>query len=229
MASPGSDEGAPNADGEQPGDGTLPSWEAMVVVGRIGRAHGLRGDVLIHPETDFPETRFAEGATVYARPGRTVLPLTIAGSRVHAGRPMVTFAAYESIEAVDALGHGELRVPESALAPLPEGEYYWYQYIGALVRTESGDEVGRVLRVEPTGGVGVLVIGRGDEEVQIPLTPALCPVLGPELIVVRPPEGLLELNTPGPNRRANRHRDDLPRHGAGRPARRHHRPGGRRR
>ena len=190
----------------------------MVLVGRIARQHGLRGEVVIHPETDFPELRFAEGATVYVRRGDRVEALQVDRSRAHAGRPLVGFRGVETLEDAEALGRGELRIPESALAPLPEGEYYWYQYIGARVRTEAGDEVGAVVRVEPTGGTGMLVVQRGEEEVQVPLTPAMCPVLRPDLIVVRPPDGLLDLNTPGPNRRAHRHRDDLPGHGSGRAA-----------
>lgn len=188
----------------------------MVLVGRLGRPHGLRGEVVILPETDFPEMRFAEGATVFARQGETVLALEIDRSRSHAGRPLVGFRGLESIEAIEALGRGELKIPESALAPLPDGEYYWYRYVGAPVQTESGEAIGTVVRVEPTGGSGILVVQRGQEEVQVPLTPAMCPVLRPDLIVVRPPDGLLDLNIPGPKRRAHRHRDHLSRHGAGR-------------
>ena len=188
----------------------------MVVVGRIARPHGLRGDVLIAPETDFPDVRFAEGAAVFAQRGGTLVALEIDRSRVHAGKLLVGFRGLERLEDVEGLGR-DLRIPESALVPLPDGEYYWYQYVGAPVQTEAGDAVGTVVRVEPTGGSGMLVVQGGAEEILIPLTPSMCPVLRPDLIVVRPPEGLLDLNTRGPKRRAHRHRDHLPRHGAGRP------------
>jgi 16S rRNA processing protein RimM len=198
----------------------------MVLVGRIARPHGLRGDVLIAPETDFPDVRFAAGATLYARRGETMVALEIETSRVHAGKPLVAFRGLERIEDVEGLER-DLRVPESSLVPLPEGEYYWYQYVGAPVQTESGDAVGTVVRVEPNGGSGMLIVQpahraggldrASDEEVQIPLTPVMCPVLRPDLIVIRPPDGLLDLNSPGPKRRAHRHRDHLSRHGAGRP------------
>ena len=135
-------------------------WEDMVLVGRIARPHGLRGDVLIAPETDFPEVRFAEGATLYARRGETMVALEIETSRVHAGKPLVGFRGLERIEDVEGLGR-ELRIPESSLVPLPEGEYYWYQYVGAPVQTEAGDAVGTVVRVEPTGGSGMLIVQRG--------------------------------------------------------------------
>ncbi|MGV3519704.1 ribosome maturation factor RimM [Luteitalea sp.] len=194
----------------------MDAWDDMVLVGRIARPHGLRGEVLIAPDTDFPDLRFAEGATLFAREGDTVVALDIDRSRAHSGKPLVGFRGRDRIEDVEGLGR-ELKIPESALAPLPEGEYYWYQYVGAPVQTEAGDAVGTVVRVEPNGGSGMLVVQRGPEEVQIPLAPVMCPVLRPDLIVVRPPDGLLDLNSPGPKRRAHRHRDHLSRHGAGRP------------
>jgi 16S rRNA processing protein RimM len=198
----------------------------MVLVGRIVRPHGLRGDVLVAAETDFPDVRFAEGAALFGQRDGTLVALEVDRSRVHAGKLLVGFRGLERLEDVEGLGR-DLRIPESALMPLPDGEYYWYQYVGAPVQTEAGEPVGTVVRVEPTGGSGMLVVqrsdaaagpvGRSDDEIQIPLTPSMCPVLRPDLIVVRPPEGLLELNTRGPKRRAHRHRDHLSRHGAGRP------------
>lgn len=202
-------------------------WEDMVLVGIITRPHGLRGEVLVQPETDFPETRFAEGATVFAWRDGAVVALDIDRSRGHLGRPLIGFRGLESIEAVQRLGRSELRVPESSLEPLPEGAYYWYQYVGARVQTEAGEVIGHVIRVEPNGGAGMLVVDRdGSEEVQIPLVPALCPVLRPDVIVVRPPEGLLEINARVSKRRESRHRHHLSRHGAGRPAGRDPGPGG---
>ena len=64
-------------------------WEDMVLVGRLGRPHGLRGEVAILPETDFPEVRFAEGATLYAWRDGAVVTLEVDRSRTHAGRPLV--------------------------------------------------------------------------------------------------------------------------------------------
>ena len=202
-------------------------WDDMVLVGIITRPHGLRGEVAVQPETDFPEVRFAEGAVLFAWQDDAPVRLEIDRSHGHLGRPLIGFVGREAIDDVEELSRSELRVPESALAPLPEGEYYWYQYIGAPVQTETGELLGSVVRVDPNGGGGMLVVDRGgSEEVQIPLVPALCPVLRPDLIVVRPPEGLLELNSPVSTRRENRHRHHLSRHGAGKPAGRGPGPGG---
>ncbi len=200
------------------------AWDDYVLVGLITRPHGLRGEVKIRPETDFPEQRFAVGATVYARLDGEVVPLVVASSRTQTGLLLVSFEGRDRLEDVEALGLTELRVPESELVPLGEGEYYWFQLEGAPVSTEDGQEVGRVLRVEPTGGTGMLIVDGPDGEVQVPLVRDVCTTLTPERIVVRAPEGLLELNAPVARRtgrrRESRSGDDISGDGGGRPRRR---------
>ena len=127
----------------------------------------------------------------------------------------VTFEGRETIDDVAPLGMTELRVPESALIPLEDGEFYWYQYVGAPVETVEGDVIGRVIRVEPTGGAGMLVVEGPAGEVQVPLVRDLCPTLTPERIVVKAPEGLIELNVPTGRRREDRHRHDISEDGGG--------------
>jgi 16S rRNA processing protein RimM len=202
------------------------AWDDYVQVGLITRPHGLRGEVLIRPDTDFPDERFAVGAQVFTRVGGDIVPLTVRSHRTHLGRPLVAFVGRESLEAVQELALTELRVPESALRPLPEGEYYWYQYVGAPVVTSDGREVGVVARVEPTGGAGMLVVTGPAGEVQVPLVREICTTLTPERIVVQAPDGLLELNAPTERRREGRHRHDVPRDGGGGLRRRRHRTRG---
>ncbi len=200
------------------------AWDDYVLVGLITRPHGLRGEVKVRPETDFPERRFGAGATVYARLDGEVVPLVVASSRTQGGRLLVAFEGRERLEDVEALGLTELRVPESELTPLGEGEYYWFQLEGAPVATEDGRDVGRVVRVEPTGGTGMLIVDGPDGEVQVPLVRDVCTTLTPERIVVRAPEGLLELNAPvarqAERRRESRPGDDLSSDGDRRPRRR---------
>jgi 16S rRNA processing protein RimM len=203
------------------------AWDDYVQVGLITRPHGLRGEVLIRPDTDFPDERFAVGAQVFTRTGGgDIVPLTVRSHRTHLGRPLVAFVGRESLEAVEDLALSELRVPESALQPLPDGEYYWYQFVGAPVVTADGREVGVVARVDPTGGAGILVVEGADGEVQVPLVRDICTTLTPERIVVQAPDGLLELNAPTERRRESRHRHDIPRDGGGGLRRRRHRTGG---
>lgn len=191
------------------------AWDDFVVVGLILRPHGLRGEVVVRPETDFPEQRFAVGSQLSLQRDGAIETLTVRSSRAHVGRQLVAFEGRETIDEVESLALSELRVPESALTPLADGEYYWFQYVGTPVTTTDGRDVGRVVRIEPTGGAGVLVIDGAFGEVQIPLVRDICTTLTPERIVVQAPEGLLELNVPMERRREDRHRDDIPRDGGG--------------
>src|SRR6267142_1483170 len=81
----------------------IPDWDQMALVGRIARAHGLRGHVVINPETDFVEERFAEGATVWTRSAGGQEQLTVVSSRVQNGHPIVGFEGFARIEDVERL------------------------------------------------------------------------------------------------------------------------------
>lgn len=173
-------------------------WDDMVLVGRIARPHGIRGEVVIDPSTDFPEERFAEGATVFAQRGATVSPMIVAASRMHAGRPIVRFDATASMDEAETLRGLELRVPESALGELPDNAWYHHQLLGSTVRTKDGQEVGTVTAIAGPAERSILVIdGRGGETL-VPLVAAFCAVnVAAKEIVIDPPEGLLEVNRSG--------------------------------
>jgi len=192
----------------------------MVVVGRIARAHGLRGHVAVTPETDFIAERFRPGATVWTRSAGRDEQLTIASARVQNGRPVIGFEGLSSIEAVERLAGLELRVPEASLQPLEPGRYYEHQLVGCAVETAGGDEVGTVGRVESGAGGSRLVVQGERGEILIPLAEHICVDIdvSARRIRIDPPEGLLELNEV-------RHRDDIPPDGGGRTRRRRGQPG----
>jgi 16S rRNA processing protein RimM len=168
----------------------------MAVVGRIARTHGLRGQVVVNPETDFLEARFQPGAELFVERGGTIEPLTIAHVRFQQQRPIIGFAGIETIDAAQRLGGLELRVPADRLAALPAGTFYRHDLVGCRVETRTGEAVGTVREVEGTLTGSRLVIDAAGGEVLIPLVSEICPVIDPaaKRIVIDPPEGLLELN-----------------------------------
>jgi 16S rRNA processing protein RimM len=173
----------------------------MALVGRIAKPHGLRGDVLVNPETDFVEERFAVGETLWTKSDRGEEALTIAAVRVQNGRPVVGFDGFSRIEDVERLAGLELRVPEDALQPLGEHTYYQHQLVGCAVETTRGELVGEVTRVDGGLGGSLLVVDGPRGEILVPLTLAICVGIDVEAkrIRIEPPEGLLELNeTRGP-------------------------------
>jgi 16S rRNA processing protein RimM len=172
------------------------NWDEMAVVGRIARPHGIRGQVVVNPETDFPEERFAVGATLFVQREDRIHPVTVTTSRLQQGRPVIGLDGVHDVDAARSLAGLEFRVPVSELAPLPEGSYYHHDLVGCVVETTSGLEVGIVAAVEGQAGSTRLVV-RGDRgETLIPLATEICTAIEPDVkrIVIAPPPGLIELN-----------------------------------
>jgi len=177
----------------------------LVLVGQVAKPHGLRGEVVINPETDFPDERFAKGARLLMRQksgglaanvGAPIEPMTIATVRFHNGRPIVRFEGRDSIEDVETLGGATLWIRADSRPPLPEGHYYHDALIGCDVDTAAGARVGQVTRIDTFGSAPLLVVTDGRHEVLIPLAEAICIRIDPAArrIVIDPPEGLLEVN-----------------------------------
>ena len=177
----------------------MPAWDEMALVGFIARAHGIRGQVVINPETDFLEERFRPGAEVFVERAGRVETLRVETMHEHRGRPIVGFAGVEGADAAALLAGLELRVPVEALERLPPGSYYWHDLVGCAVETTDGERVGVVSRVDGgTAGSRLIVAGAEGGEIQVPFVAAICPVIDPAArrIVIAPPAGLLDLNAP---------------------------------
>src|SRR5437899_3011108 len=123
------------------------NWKDMALVGRIARAHGTRGQVIVNPETDFPERRFQPGAELFVERRNAIEALTLTSVRFQHDRPVLGIAGVDSMDAADALAGLELRVPVDRLAVLPEGMFYHHDLIGCEVETRSGRRVGTVRAV----------------------------------------------------------------------------------
>ena len=174
----------------------MSDWDDMVLVGRIARAHGNRGQVIVNPATDFPEERFRAGAVLQIRRGDATETVTVENVRFHGGRPIVGFTGIDTMDAAEALAGIELRVSMDALQALPEGSYYHHDLIGCSVETPRGETVGRVRAVEGDAAGSRLVVDGTNGDVLIPMVDGICvevDVAGRK-IVVAPPDGLLELN-----------------------------------
>ncbi len=168
----------------------------MVLVGIVARTHGNRGQIIVNLETDFPELRFRPGATLFARRGDgPVAPLSIVSVRFQQGRPILGVDGVASIDEAEKLAGAELRVPASEQEALPPGTFYHHQLVGCDVRTASGEQIGKVVRVEGAGAASRLVVQGVRRELLIPLADEICAVnVAAREVVVTPPEGLLELN-----------------------------------
>lgn len=112
-----------------------------VVVGRIGKAHGIRGEVTIEVRTDEPERRFAPGAVVFM--GETDRPLVVESMRAGARGLVVGFRGFTDRNAAETL-RGTLVEAERSFGDTPEGEdeFYDSDLIGLIVRDAAGQAIG---------------------------------------------------------------------------------------
>lgn len=168
----------------------------MALVGHIARAHGIRGQVIVNPETDFPDERFQPGSELFIERGGKVETLTVTTARFHRERPVIGIAGVETMNGAEALAGQELRVPIDRLAALPPDTFYRHDLIGCRVETSDGRAVGIVRDVEGTLTGSRLVVDGEGGDVLIPLVAAICTQVDPaaKRIVIDPPEGLIEVN-----------------------------------
>jgi 16S rRNA processing protein RimM len=166
-----------------------------VCVGRIVRPQGNRGEVVVAPETDRPEERFAVGADVVLVQDGHQRRLTVRESRAHGARWVVGFDGVTTIDAAEALRHAELVIPLDRLPALGGGAYYMHDLIGCTVETMSGTTVGEVVRMQTEVGTPLLIVATARGERMVPFAETICRRIdvGARRIVIDPPEGLLEL------------------------------------
>jgi 16S rRNA processing protein RimM len=177
----------------------------QLVVGRVGRPHGIRGEVTVQVHTDDPDLRFAAGSVLATEPAARG-PLTVSSSRWHSGRLLVTFDGYADRESAEDL-RGTLLVMDSAEAgPTADpDEFHDYELVGLDVLTVAGEPVGTVADVLHQGQ-DLLVVrppsapppGRPDgDPILVPFVAAIVPEVDVAAgrLVIDPPPGLLDLGT----------------------------------
>jgi 16S rRNA processing protein RimM len=171
-----------------------------VVVGRIGRPHGVRGQVTVEVRTDDPDLRFAPGTTLITEPAQRG-PLTVEAMRWHSGTLLLTLTLPDGQvvvdrEGADALRNTMLLVPVEALPELEDPDsFYDHQLVGLAAVLPDGTTIGEVTGVRHEG-TELLVVRRAEgPELLVPFVSAIVPSvdLAAGRLVVDPPEGLLDL------------------------------------
>ncbi|MCG5433738.1 ribosome maturation factor RimM [Mycobacterium sp. MYCO198283] len=169
-----------------------------LVVGRVAKAHGVAGEMVVDVRTDDPDLRFAPGAALRGRPSRggAEREFRIVSVREHGGRLLLRLDGVADRDAADAL-RGTLFLIDSAELPALDepDEFYDHDLQGLAVRTVAGVAVGNVTEVLHTAGGELLAVHTGDREVLVPFVSAIVTSvsLADRLIEIDPPEGLLEI------------------------------------
>jgi 16S rRNA processing protein RimM len=170
-----------------------------LTVGRVVKAHGIGGEVVVEIRTDDPAARFAPGNTLRAKRSRgsgEEVSYVVADAREHGARLLVRLAGVDDRDAADALRGSLLVVDSDDLPPIDEPDtYYDHQLEGLRVRTATGQDVGVVAEVLHTAGGELLAVRRDSGEVLVPFVSAIVMSvsLQDRLVEIDPPEGLLDL------------------------------------
>lgn len=140
---------------DQPAGSPTAGEPAFLVIGKVRRPHGVKGDVLVEIYTEFPE-RLRPEAVVYV--GEEHLPLKISRRRNHNEGLLLAFEQYTTPEQVGRFRNQLLYTAKSDAPELPPGEYYLYEFIGLDVVDEKDVPLGKVSEVLQTGANDVYVV-----------------------------------------------------------------------
>jgi 16S rRNA processing protein RimM len=170
-----------------------------LAVGRVVKAHGVTGEVIVEVRTDDPDLRFTVGSSLRGRPSRggPESRYVVESVREHSGRLLVRLDGIADRNAADAL-RGTLFVVDSEdLPPIEDpDEFYDHQLEGLQVVTTTGIAVGSVAEVLRTAAGELLSVRCDEREVLVPFVSAIVTSvsLADRTIEIDPPEGLLELD-----------------------------------
>jgi 16S rRNA processing protein RimM len=169
-----------------------------LTVGRVVKAHGVTGELVVEVRTDDPELRFAPGAVLRTRgSGRGECDYAVETVRAHGNRLLVRLAGVANRDAADALRGSVFVIDSAELPPIGEPDtYYDHQLEGLRVRTSAGHEIGTVTEVLHTAGGELLAVERaGAPELLVPFVSAIVTSVSLQdgVVDIDPPDGLLEL------------------------------------
>ncbi|ACY21337.1 16S rRNA processing protein RimM [Gordonia bronchialis DSM 43247] len=167
-----------------------------LVVGRVAKSHGVRGEVVVDIRTDDPETRFAVGTVLRGRmpKGAGDREFTVTAARHHAGRLLLSLAEVTDRGAADGLRGVLFLIDSSEAQPSDDpDEFYDHELEGVPVSTVDGVSVGVVESVLHLPGGELLSVRTEDRrEVLVPFVRQIVPTVTREQIVIDPPDGLLD-------------------------------------
>jgi 16S rRNA processing protein RimM len=165
----------------------------LLVVGRIGRAHGLRGEVTIEVRTDQPELRFADGSVLVTDP-ESVGPLKVIHAKNHSGRILIAFEGIYDRNGAEQVRNTLLLADIDPTESSDDDEYYDFQLIGSSVSLIDGTEVGEVTDVIHLPAQDLLAFRYQEREILIPFIHQFVPKVDikSKQIVITPPPGLID-------------------------------------
>ena len=165
----------------------------LLVVARIGRPHGVQGEVTVEVRTDSPEDRFFPGAILQTDPAKFG-PLTVDTVRDHNGTLLLKFQEIKDRNGIELLKNVLLLADVDTESESGDDEFHIQQILGCIAEFENGKKLGPVVDVIHLPGQDLLAIDNEGREVLIPFVKEIVPTVDikSKKIVVVEKEGLLE-------------------------------------
>ena len=165
-----------------------------VLVARIRRPHGVRGELLVDVLSDVPG-RLAPGSRLnLVTAGGQCRPVEIVASRQQRSEALVRIAGLDTREEAATLRGAVLEVERHRIPPAPRGSYYYFELVGCLCRDREAGDLGAVIDVKEDGGGLLLEVSDGRRRLLVPFVKAYLDEVDVERgrILLDLPEGLIE-------------------------------------
>lgn len=169
-----------------------PLPQEWICLGEIVAPFGLRGDVKMLAQTDFPD-RITRHSQLFI--GSDHRPFRLRDARPHGGVILLHFIGLDTINDVEPLRNLSVFIPQEEIAPLPSDHYYIHDLIGLQAVHINGTSLGTIADVYTGNAQDLLVVKRaGQPEVLVPLVKALVPTvdIANKIVTIDPPGGLFD-------------------------------------
>lgn len=165
-------------------------------VGKIVNTQGLKGEVRVISQTDFPELRYKKGTVLtLVQENHAPIQLTVKSHRKHKNFDILSFEDHPSINDVEKYRDGMLKISKAELTELPENEFYYHEIIGLTVIDEQGDELGTIKEILSPGANDVWVVQRlKQKDILLPYIDSVVQTIDLDngTVTVEIPEGLID-------------------------------------
>ena len=175
-----------------------PDLDNFVLVGRVSKPHGIKGELKIFPYSGHPEDfTFFKEVLLLQRDKSEGKAFTVTRSRGQGKFAILKLDGVEGRDASESFSGQEVWTRMEMLPPLEDDEFYWHEMVGLQVVTDAGRQLGTVTSLFTSGAQDILVITGTGQEYLIPAQNEFIVTLDNETntLVVSPPAGLLEINT----------------------------------
>jgi 16S rRNA processing protein RimM len=165
----------------------------LFVAGKVGGIHEIRGKIKVYPPSTTLQ-EFSPGDVIFLRGSdRHIRRYSVTSIDVHKRHILLGIEGISTADEAKGLVGCPVLIEKNRSKALPDGEFYWFQIVGLKVFTESGELLGEVKEILPTGSNDVYVVRDGQKEYLIPATESVIREINLKrrMIVIHPLEGLI--------------------------------------